>query len=50
MEAFYGYLTSKALDLSGSMARFQLVEKKFKKRGVDNYLQNSKTMERIFRI
>jgi radical SAM superfamily enzyme YgiQ (UPF0313 family) len=50
MEAFYGYLTSKALDLSGRMARFQLVEKKFKKRGVDNYLQNSKTMERIFRI
>ncbi|MDD1764196.1 MAG: radical SAM protein, partial [Methanobacteriaceae archaeon] len=50
MEAFYAFLTNKASDLSGRMARFQLVEKKFKKRGVDNYLQNSKTMERIFRI
>lgn len=50
MEAFYLSLTKKASVLSDKMARFQLVEKKFKKHGVDNYLQNSKTMERIFRI
>lgn len=50
MEAYYLFLTKKATDLSERMARFQVVEKKFRKHGVDNYLQNSKTMERIFRI
>lgn len=50
METFYGILTRKAADLSKRMERFQLVEKEFKKRGLDNYFQNSKTMERIFRI
>jgi hypothetical protein len=50
MEVFYGILTRKASNLSDRMGKLQLVEKKFQNRGLDNYLQNSGAMERIFRI
>ncbi|MDP3066189.1 MAG: radical SAM protein, partial [Methanobacteriaceae archaeon] len=50
IENFYGDLTLKTSDLSERMGRFQLVEKKFQKRGLGNYFQNSKTLGKIFRI
>lgn len=47
---FYGEHSKKADELAERMWRFQLVEKKFIERGVDDYLQNSDTLGRIFRI
>ncbi len=50
MNVFYENSTKKASELTEKMGRFQLVEKKFQNRWVGDYLQNSSTMEKIFRI
>jgi len=50
MEGFYGGLIGEADRLSPRMLRFQVVERKFRDHGVENYFQNSNTMGKIFRI
>ncbi len=50
MSLFYTNQSNKADELAERMWRFQLVEKKFIKRGVDDYFQNSDTLGRIFRV
>lgn len=47
---FYLNLTKEATSLSEKMWRFQLIENKFKKRGLSNHFQDSEIMGRIFRI
>ncbi len=50
MEGFYGESIKEADRLSHRMLRFQVVERKFRDHGVQDYFQNSDTMARIFRI
>ena len=50
MNVFYENSTNRASEMAEKMGRFQLVEKKFKDRGVGDYFQNSPTLGKIFRI
>jgi anaerobic magnesium-protoporphyrin IX monomethyl ester cyclase len=50
MDDFYGGLRKEADELDEKMWRFQLLEKKFQKQGLDDYFQNSSTLSRIFRM
>jgi hypothetical protein len=50
MQDFYGNINGMIGNLSDEMLRFQLVEQSFKDQGLDGYLQNSKTLGKIFRI
>lgn len=50
MEGFYRDLIGEADRLSHRMLRFQVVERKFRDHGVEDYFQNSNTLGRIFRI
>jgi len=50
MDLFYGNTDKKVEELIARMLRFQMVGKEFQARGVDDYLQNSQTLGRIFRI
>jgi anaerobic magnesium-protoporphyrin IX monomethyl ester cyclase len=50
MDDFYGGLRKEADELDEKMWRFQLLEKKFQKQGLDDYFQNSSTLSRIFRL
>ncbi|NYB52263.1 MAG: cobalamin B12-binding domain-containing protein [Methanobacteriaceae archaeon] len=50
MTLFYRDHAKKADRLAGKMWRFQMMEKKFIKKGVGDYLQNSDTLGRLLRI
>ncbi len=50
MNSFYGDSAEMVDELSGKMWRFQMIEKKFMNRGVDDYFQNSETLGKLFRI
>jgi len=50
MNYFYGESSKRVDELSERMWRFQLVGKKFQEQGVDDYLQDSATLEKFFRI
>ena len=50
MQDFYGNINGMIGNLSDEMLRFQLVEQSFQDHGLDGYLQNSKTLGKIFRI
>lgn len=50
MRDFYGNINGMVGNLSDEMLRFQLLEQSFQYHGLEGYLQNSKTLGKIFRI
>ena len=50
MDDSYGHSSKNADKLAEKMWRFQVVGKKFQEHGVNNYLQDSTTLGKIFRI